>query len=336
VSLVVLTWNGKHLLEECLPSVVRASEEYGGPSEIIVVDDGSSDGSAEYLRENFPLVRVVELDKNSGFQVACNMGVRTARHDIVFLLNNDILLSPDCVEPLAAHFKNEKIFAAGPLMRFQNSDSVYFSCCGVKFSRGLLIEDWAAVGGTDLCGHLSPSMYLSGGAMMFRKDVFEGMGMMDSLYHPFYCEDFDVCYRAWKKGYFILYEPRSVVYHKHSATISKNFAFSYYELVHRRNLFLLMWRNLTEPKYLFQHILFLFPRLLKRTLKGDIMELKAFLLALGRIPLVMNRRWVERNSYVRSDAEICEMLSLKNVLSSDHVFELDSEGLRLTRPGVQG
>ena len=333
VSLVVLTWNGKHLLEECLPSVVRAAESYPGQTEIVVVDDGSGDGSEQYLRSTFPAVRIERLEKNTGFPNACNTGVKSSKHELVFLLNNDMILDSACIEPMVTHFNNNKIFAVGPLMRLHGSEEVFFSCCAAKFSRGFLLEHWVAAGGKDKCEDLSPSLYLSGGAMLFRKHVFESLGMMDTLYHPFYCEDFDICYRAWKRGYYLLFEPRSIVYHKLSATIRTKFPADYYELIHRRNMYLLIWRNITDPLYLLEHVLFLFPRLLKRTIKGEFMEVKAFLLAVSRLPIVVKKRRGKKENELLSDREICDMLSPEKLQSLNLGFEpnLDTLALKQTR-----
>ncbi|MBI5117413.1 glycosyltransferase family 2 protein [Candidatus Poribacteria bacterium] len=326
VSLVIPTWNGKHLLRECLPSVVLAAERYPGETEVVVVDDGSEDGTIAFLSETFPSVRTIRLKKNEGFQEASNRGVEESAHDLVFLLNNDMILDSNCIQPLALHFEDDLLFAAGPLMLKGNSKEAVFSCCGVRLRRGLLIEEWTVVNGRDRCNRLSPSLYLSGGAMLFKKDIFRKIGMMDALYHPFYCEDLDICYRAWKMGYHLLFDPRSIVHHKGSATIGSNFPYSYYELIHRRNLFLFMWRNLTDRDVLFEHILFLLPRLLKRTFKADFMEVKSFLMALSRLPEVRKRRSKEIREYVRSDSEILNMLTLENLISNDFRFKRKSEG----------
>ncbi|GAB4339653.1 MAG: hypothetical protein Kow0099_14910 [Candidatus Abyssubacteria bacterium] len=329
VSLVVLTWNGKHLLEECFPSVVEAAEHYAGDTEIIVVDNGSTDGTVEYLHREYRHVSVIALDTNTGFQIGSNTGIKAARHELVFLLNNDMLLEPDCLAPLASHFTNGKLFAVGPLTYFPSSKEVLFSCSAARFDRGLLLEEWAASGGVDHCGRLSPTLYISGGSIMFQKRIFEKLGMFDLLYHPFNCEDFDICYRAWKLGYYMLFEPKSVVYHKHQATIPKAFSKRYYEFINRRNKFLLMWRNLTDPDYFRVHIAFLLPRVTKRTLKGDTLELKAFLAALTRWRQVTRRRRAEKKAYVRTDAEICKLLDMKNLLSPNPPFELRDDGLFL-------
>jgi hypothetical protein len=100
VSIIILNWNGKDLLAEGLPSVIEAVQRDGRPHEILVVDNGSSDGSQEYLRAAFPRVRILELPENRGFARANNLGVQAARHDIVVLLNNDMVVDPGFLRPL--------------------------------------------------------------------------------------------------------------------------------------------------------------------------------------------------------------------------------------------
>src|SRR5713101_6546897 len=102
-SVVIPNWNGRDLLERYLPSVVRACA--GHPdNEIIVVDNGSSDGSAEFVRGNVPQVKLVALERNLGFGGGSNGGVIAAQNDIVVLLNSDMRVEPDFLAPLLAGF----------------------------------------------------------------------------------------------------------------------------------------------------------------------------------------------------------------------------------------
>jgi GT2 family glycosyltransferase len=109
-SVVIPTWNGRDLLERNLPSVVEALR--GNPAnEIIVVDNASADGTAEYVRRRFPSVKVLSLTENRGFGGGSNEGFRAARNDIVVLLNNDMRVDPGFLEPLLAGFTDEKVFS---------------------------------------------------------------------------------------------------------------------------------------------------------------------------------------------------------------------------------
>src|SRR4051812_39538522 len=107
-SIVIPSWNGKDLLEKFLPSVVAATSE---DDEIIVVDNASSDGTAEFLRRNFPRVRVIRAERNLGFGGGSNLGIQSARHRIAVLLNNDMRVKPEFLKPLLDGFTDPKVFA---------------------------------------------------------------------------------------------------------------------------------------------------------------------------------------------------------------------------------
>ncbi len=104
-SIIVLNWEGRHLLEEFLPSVVEAVKHDGRDHEIMVVDNGSRDGSVDFLRSHFPSVRVIPLDRNRRFTGGNNAGVAAAKNDIVVFLNNDMQVDPDFLKPLLDGFQ---------------------------------------------------------------------------------------------------------------------------------------------------------------------------------------------------------------------------------------
>src|SRR3990170_4939166 len=105
-SIILPNWNGRTLLTKNLPSVVETH-----PDEIIVVDDGSTDGSASYLREHYPQVKVVEHEGNEGFGKSCNDGVKQAKGDIIILLNTDVIPEKDILEHVTPHFVDTSVFA---------------------------------------------------------------------------------------------------------------------------------------------------------------------------------------------------------------------------------
>ncbi|MEA1928456.1 MAG: glycosyltransferase, partial [Candidatus Auribacterota bacterium] len=105
VSIVIPNFNGRKLLAECLPSLLRSLKEYRSGGEIILVDDASSDGSVKWVKENFSSVRVIALDKNQGFGRAVNIGITSASNRMVVLLNSDITVDSDFLRPLVGHFR---------------------------------------------------------------------------------------------------------------------------------------------------------------------------------------------------------------------------------------
>ena len=105
-TIIIVNWDGRQLLAECLPSVVEAVQHDGGKHEILVVDNGSTDGSVDFVREHFPCVHVLALDRNYGFAEGNNRAIAQARTDIVVLLNNDMVVNREFLRPLLDGFSD--------------------------------------------------------------------------------------------------------------------------------------------------------------------------------------------------------------------------------------
>ncbi len=215
-SVVIPNWNGRDLLERYLPSVIAALG--GNPdNEIIVVDNGSTDGSAEFVRQAFPRVKLLALDRNLGFGGGSNAGFRAAKNDIVVLLNSDMHVSPDFLPPLLEGFRDERVFAVSCQIFFRDPATR-------REETGLTQGRWQD-GGLKVghridpsIGDLFPCFYGGGGSCAFDRRKCLELGGFDELLAPFYLEDTDLGYLAWKRGWQVLYQPRSVVYHEHRGT----------------------------------------------------------------------------------------------------------------------
>ena len=218
-SVVIPNWNGKDLLAKYLPSVVTALA--GNPAnEIVVVDNGSTDGSAEFVRAAFPDVKLVALDRNLGFGGGSNAGFRAASNDIVVLLNSDMRVAEDFLPPLLEGFADPQVFAV--------SCQIFFSDPAKLREETGLTQGWWQDGGLRVRHRIDPAVdclypcfYGGGGSCAFDRRKFLAIGGFDALLAPFYLEDTDVGYLAWKRGWKVLYQPRSVVYHEHRGTIGK-------------------------------------------------------------------------------------------------------------------
>jgi GT2 family glycosyltransferase len=315
VSVVVLNWNGKSLLAECLPSVVEAATAYSGPCEVLVVDNGSTDDSVAFVKNTFPSVNLSELPENYHFQIGCNKGVDASKYDFIVLLNNDVAVDKGFIKPLVNHLvNNDNIFSVAPKMFYWDREKVYCSAIIGNFDKGRFIQSWALDAEYhDLCARTAPTIYTSGGAMAFKKQVFNALGQFDLLYFPIYWEDADICYQAWKRGLISLYEPLSVVYHKVSATMMVR-KLSYHFLM-QRNGYLFTWRNVTDPGILFTHIVLLMPNLFRYATgtarwfkinwwQAFWIELKSFFAALTRLPKVASRRISDKKFQALSDKEV--------------------------------
>ena len=269
-SVVIPNWNGRDLLEKYLPSVVEALG--GNPAnEIIVVDNGSRDGSVAFVSEHFPSVRLLALDRNLGFGGGSNTGFRAANNGIVVLLNSDIRVQPDFLAPLLDTFADEKVFAV--------SCQIFFSDPKKIREETGLTQGWWENGGLRVRHREDagiqvpfPCFYGGGGSCAFDRHKFLELGGFDEILRPFYLEDTDLGFQAWKRGWKVLYQPRSVVYHEHRGTIGKHFSQSAIDRVLKKNFILFCWKNIHEWPRLTSHFLFTFAGALLSILFGDSAE----------------------------------------------------------------
>jgi GT2 family glycosyltransferase/glycosyltransferase involved in cell wall biosynthesis len=290
-TVVIPNWNGRDLLEKYIPSIVTALA--GNPAnEILVVDNGSTDGSTEFLRAAFPSVTVLALAENLGFGGGSNAGFRAAKNDIVVLLNSDMRVAPDFLAPLVEGFRDPEVFAV--------SCQIFFSDPGkVREETGLTQGWWQD--GTLRVRHrvdnqvddLFPCFYGGGGSCAFDRRKFLELGGFDELLAPFYLEDTDLGYLAWKRGWKVLYQPRSVVFHEHRGTIGKKFSAEFIQSVLRKNYLLFCWKNIHEWPRLANHFFFAWAGAALAVFFGELplrANLAALWTAFRQLPQAMRSR----------------------------------------------
>jgi len=253
-SLVIPNWNGRDLLERFLPSWIRAIEGHPG-SEIIIVENGSTDGSADWVRTHYPNVRLLALPENLGFGGGSNAGFAAAKNDIVVLLNSDMRVEPDFLAPLLDGFTDESVFAV--------SCQIFLGDATKRREETGLTEGWWSEGGLRVSHRedpavdcLFPCFYGGGGSCAFDRRKFLELGGFDELLAPFYLEDTDLGFLAWKRGWKVLYQPASVVFHEHRGTIGKHFSAEYINSVLQKNFLLFAWKNIHGWQRLGAHFLF--------------------------------------------------------------------------------
>ncbi len=300
-SIIIPTWNGKALLERNLPSLLAAAPD----AEIIIVDNASADGTADFLAATFPGVRVLRLETNLGFGGGCNAGARAARGDVVVMLNNDMRVEPDFLAPLLHAFTDEKVFAV--------SCQIYFQDQARKREETGLTEGWWENGGLRVRHRIDldvdrpfPCFYGGGGSCAFDRAKFLELGGFDPLYEPFYLEDADLGYLAWKRGWKVLYQPASVVHHEHRGTIGRLFTQSYIQTVLHRNFQLFAWKNIHAWSWLVSHFFFSWAGAVLSLVFGPSPErttLESLWRALLRLPQALKSRWRARRLAAIDDAE---------------------------------
>lgn len=218
VSVIVVNYNGRHWLEGCLTAI---NTQLTGSEELIVVDNGSDDGSADLVRDRFPDVRLLALSRNFGFAGGNNAGARIAAGSYLAFLNNDTVAQPGWLNALRTPFHRD------PSVGLTTSRIVYLHDSSLIDSAG---DGYLRAGGAykRFHGQLSARADDSrevfgacGAACMVRRDLFVELGGFDEDFFMVY-EDVDLSYRARLRGYRCVYVPEAVIHHAGSGTLRRN------------------------------------------------------------------------------------------------------------------
>ena len=216
ISAIVLNWNGKRFLKECFDSLSRQSfRDY----ELIMVDNGSTDGSKEFMRDNFPLVKMIALEKNMGFCRAMNAGIKSAKGEFIALFNNDLAADKDWMSEMHTALENnpDTGICASKVLFYKepnkiNSAGDLFSIRGEAHNRGF---------GQENDGRYNTEEFVFGAtaaACIYRRSMLEDVGLFDEDFFNTY-EDMDLSFRAHLAGWKCLYLPKAVVFHHWLGTI---------------------------------------------------------------------------------------------------------------------
>lgn len=308
VAVVIPNWNGKDFIGVCL----RSLEEQSVPAQIIVVDNGSSDGSVEYITKQFPKITLVSLPKNTGFTGGVNTGIKRAMADgskYVALFNSDAQAAKTWLEELfdAA----EKHPKAGIITgKFLRSDKKHIDSTGdllsthaLPFPRGRNERD---------SGQYDKGEYIfgaTGGASLYRTKMLREIGLFDEDFFAYY-EDADISFRAQSAGWKVYYQPKAIAFHKVGGTSSKLGSFARYHSV--KNIQLLYLRNM--PGLLFWKYLPFFILQLARMLVGTLRDnvIGAYIHGIWSATVLLPRSLLVRHRHKklrkRSTAEIDSLL----------------------------
>jgi len=287
LSIVVTNWNGRALLDQFFPTVVEAARAFessrGEPTEIIVADDASTDGSGSWLRARWPQVRFEGSSAQRGFAPTANRGFQASRFAMVYLVNNDVALAPGTLAPLAAHLSDPSVFAA--------TGNAYDYATGVlrgagqrgKFRRGFLSVHSRFVVASEAVEskpnlNLDPlvTLYATGGSSLFDRDKFLALGGFEEMLSPYGWEDVELSLRAWKQGFEVRYEPRSAIWHQFSSTIASRVPARRVAATYERNRLLAHWLHLDTRGQRAAHALGLTVKLLASPILGDTEYWQAF------------------------------------------------------------
>jgi len=285
---VIPTYNGREMLTRCLASIARNRPR--DPElliEVVVADDGSTDGTAEMVARFHPEVRLVRLDQNGGFCAAANAGLSAARGRFIQLLNNDTEVAPGWIAAGLAPFGDPTVGAVAPLVLVR-SDPARVDSAG---------DSYALVGWATKRGHGQPAALwserpieevfgVSGSSAFYRAEALGRTGAFDAFLGSYY-EDTDLAFRLRWAGYRCVFTPRSRVYHDISATYDHGSRLLQRRMA--RNAEFVFWANLPSALLvaaLIPHLAFLAIQALWRLAHG---RLRPFLL--GKCDAI--RAWPE-------------------------------------------
>ena len=231
VSVVLLNWNGQQVVEECLKSLQKQTYS---PLEVIVVDNASTDGSAELVKKGFPEVKLIVNKTNLGFGGGNNVGIRVSQGKYVMMLNNDTRLDPKCIEELKGSLEKDQRYGACAskiLLEYEDNliDAAGIVVCpdGLSIGRGRLEKG-------NTYDEEAEVFFASDCACLYRREMLEDVGLYDEDFFA-YADETDMGWRAQLAGWRCIYNPKAVVHHFHSASSGTYSPFKAY-LVERNRI----------------------------------------------------------------------------------------------------
>lgn len=223
VAVVILNYNGKKFLQQFLPSVIQFSPG----AEIVVADNGSTDDSVNFLKENFPSIALIESQINRGFCGGYNYALKQIESTYYVLLNSDVEVTPNWLEPVIKLFReNKNIAAAQPkILSHKNKQEFEYAgaggglidALGYPFCRGRIFNSVET--DTTQYNDQRPIFWATGACHFVRAELYHQLGGLDEDYFA-HMEEIDFCWRLQRAGYQIYYQGESTVYHVGGGTLS--------------------------------------------------------------------------------------------------------------------
>ena len=301
ISIVIPNYNGRHLLEQNLPSIYSALKTSNiADYEFIISDDNSVDNSCDYLKNNYPDILLIEGGQNIGFGGNMNRGIYKASKELIFLLNSDVTLTDGYFICCMPYFEDASTFGVMGSISSPNGDSQD----GAKYPEivGLKIKGTFNYKFKKSRDKWIPTFFLSGAnALVDRKKIVR-LGGFDEIYNPYYAEDVDLSLRAWRHGYHCYFDNKPQCIHPISRTISKEKK-DKVDVIRRRNRFFIHHIQLGPWQLLLwwiNHIVKLIPK----TLLLDFNYLKSFKLFLLSLKRVRRSRLKVKNEAELSLADV--------------------------------
>lgn len=325
-SIIIVTWNALNHLKTFLPSVTETNYP---DFEIIIANNASTDGSKEWVQDHYPEIKIVTFSENLGYCGGNNRAADYASGEIIVFLNNDVSVESNWLKNLDIAFQNKQTAAAQPKLR-DCSDPDFFEYAGAAggyldyyaypFCRGRIFGTIEK--DTGQYDNPEEILWASGAALAIRKDLFFEMEKFDEDFE-FHMEEIDLCWRLWNRGFKVVCEPKSVVYHLGGGSLPMGSTRKIY--YNYRNNLIMMTKNLSEKG--------LFLRILTRLFLDGISGLRSLLklkpletLAIIRAHFAFygrlfgtlgKRRKLEKSRISQNDPDV---LFKKNIVTEYYLF----------------
>jgi GT2 family glycosyltransferase len=246
VSLIVVNLNGLEHLPALFDSI-RDLRFPQGSIEIVLVDNGSTDGSVRWVKEKCPHARIIENERNEGFASACNRGASNAEGEWLAFVNNDMRLDPDWLDRMfqAIEESGEETVCAGS--RILSWDGTHIDFIGgllTFYGHSFQKNFDQPVRDVTVSDRPAKTLFACGGAMLIRKDVFAEAGGFDDDYFAYF-EDVDLGWRLWILGYEVVFAPSAVAYHKRFGTLGR-YGGSRHLFLCERNALFTIYKNYSD------------------------------------------------------------------------------------------
>jgi GT2 family glycosyltransferase len=241
VVLSILNYNGRHHLKYLLPTALDAVRQYGPDARVMILDNRSTNSDPDWITKNYPEIEVLISPVND-FLFSYNWYVSQISEEIVIFLNNDLRLDPGFIAPLISHFTSPDVFAVSAASWDWEGKVKTSGPSRLRFQNGFY--NWSYdTSRQELCH----TLFTSGGFMAVDRRKFIELGGFNRLYYPAYCEDLDLCFRAWRKGWRSIYDPSSIVWHREHASWTSS-GHEKTDILSLRSSLLFQWSSLPLKK----------------------------------------------------------------------------------------
>lgn len=283
---LILNYNGRRHLEFAIPSALAAAARLGSPAPVVVVDNRSTEDDVAFVRDRYPEVTTVIATAND-YLFSLNEVVSKRTEDIVVILNNDMRFDEEFISVMLPHFSDPAVFAVSAKVFDWEGRRLTTGQRTAEIRHCWFYKEWNPEPTV-----ATPTLDAGGGYAAFRRSMFVELGGFNRLYRPAYWEDTDLSYRAWRRGWRVLYEPRSVIFHRVGASwASTKGGQPKVDRLIRRNEVLFAIRNVGDWRFLLGFMLLLPVRIWKNALRGNYSHVTGALLSLPRWPAALSQRW---------------------------------------------